>query len=192
VAPPLGSAGAAVTIVLRDGRSEVETLLIERAENPQDPASGQVGLPGGHVDEGDGNLARTALRELEEEVGIAESDLRGPLRFVSLEEARRFGLKVAVFTAILGPDGNLPTPRSADEVAHVFWMPRSALAETRRVHRDSGMGDIEVPATVLDGHVLWGFTRRVLREFFELPTEDRSGGPAFAPRGHDEPAMPDF
>jgi hypothetical protein len=32
----------------------------------------------------------------------------------------------------------------------------------------------------MDGHVLWGFTRRVLRQFFDLPTEDERFGPAFA------------
>ena len=44
--PPVATAGAAVTIVLRAGAAEPEVLLIERAPNPADPASGQVALPG--------------------------------------------------------------------------------------------------------------------------------------------------
>ncbi|MGI0071594.1 MAG: NUDIX hydrolase [Thermoplasmata archaeon] len=180
-APPVGSAGAAVTILLRDGQSEVETLLIERTERPTDPASGQVAFPGGRAEESDGSLAVTALRELEEEVGTVAVDLAGPPRYVSTEHARRFGITVAVFAATLGPGGHAPSALSADEVAHVFWLPRSALGVARKVHRDSGRGEIEVPATVFEGHVLWGFTRRVLRSFFGLPLEDESGGPAFAP-----------
>ena len=180
-APPVGTAGAAVTIVLRDGESEVETLLIERTERPTDPASGQVAFPGGRVEESDSSLRVTALRELEEEVGVTPTDLQGPPKYVSTEHAVRFGIRVAVFAARLGEGKNPPTVLSADEVAHVFWLPRSALGTTRRVHRETGLGLMEVPATVYDGHILWGFTRRVIREFFGLPAEDERFGPAFAP-----------
>jgi 8-oxo-dGTP pyrophosphatase MutT (NUDIX family) len=179
--PPLGTAGAAVTILLRDGASEVETLLIERTERPTDPASGHVAFPGGRVEESDGSLSATALRELQEEVGLTRADLAGPLHYVGTENAVRFGIMVAIFTGGLGPGGHPPTALSADEVAHVFWLPRSALEVTQRVHRETVLGLAEVPATVFEGHILWGFTRRVLREFFGLPTEDEWGGPAFAP-----------
>jgi 8-oxo-dGTP pyrophosphatase MutT (NUDIX family) len=177
--PPVGSAGAAVTIVLRQGLSEVEVLLIERASDATDPGSGQVAFPGGHVSEGDGNLLDTALRELEEEVGLGRADLEGDLRYVSTELARRFGLTVAVFAGRLGPLGRGPVPRSPREVAHVFWLPRSAVERTTRVARDTPRGSVEVNASVHEGHVLWGFTRRVLREFLGEPMEDEPLGPAF-------------
>jgi 8-oxo-dGTP pyrophosphatase MutT (NUDIX family) len=179
VTPPVGSAGAAVTIVLRDGARSVEALLIERTESPTDPASGQVALPGGHVDEADGSLARTALRELREEVGLGESDLSGPIRYVRTTYAQRFRLHVAIFAAAIGPRSVAPVPSSAGEVATVFWLPRDALGRTERIHRETAEGLLEVPASVVDGHVLWGFTRRVLRDFFGLPAEDDAAGPAF-------------
>jgi 8-oxo-dGTP pyrophosphatase MutT (NUDIX family) len=177
--PPVAIAGAAVTIVLRAGAAEAEVLLIERASNPADPASGQVALPGGRVDDGDGSLTATALRELEEEVGLSESDLLAPLRFVGTADAHRFGLRVGVFAVELGPRARGAAPRSRVEVAHVFWLPRSELLRTRRVTEETSRGTAEVPATVYDGHVLWGFTRRVLREFFRLPPEGDSGGALF-------------
>lgn len=183
LAPPVPTAGAAVTIILRDGAQEVETLLIVRATNPEDPASGQVGLPGGHVDEEDDSLLATALRELEEEVGLEEADLAGEPRFVGTQFARAFDLHVGIFAAALGPAAEAPVPANLKEVAHVFWLPRSALGETRRVTRDTIFGPIEVNATVIDGHVLWGFTRRVLRDFFGYPREDELGGPALPPEG---------
>jgi 8-oxo-dGTP pyrophosphatase MutT (NUDIX family) len=179
--PPIGSAGAAVTIVLRQGREDVEVLLIERSTQPDDPASGQVALPGGHVAEGDGNLADTALRELEEEVGLGPQDLEGDLRYVSTEFARRFGLAVGVFAAALGPGERTPTVRSQVEVAHVFWLPRASLSVVQRVTRDTPRGPFEFPATIRDGHVVWGFTRRVLRQFFGFPSEGDPHGPLFAP-----------
>lgn len=180
-APPTPTAGAAVTIILRDGASEVETLLIERTERPTDPASGQVAFPGGRVEESDGSLAETALRELQEEVGLTREDLAGPLRYVRTENAVRFGIKVGVFAAALGSSGHPPTPLSAEEVAHVFWLPRSSLGRRHRVHRETPRGLLEVPATVYEGHVLWGFTRRVVCEFFGVESTDEWGGPAFAP-----------
>ncbi|HLN51449.1 MAG TPA: CoA pyrophosphatase [Thermoplasmata archaeon] len=190
--PPVSTAGAAVTIVLRAGATEPEVLLIERAPNPADPASGQVALPGGRVDDGDGSLTFTALRELEEEVGLSEADLVAPLRFVGTADAYRFGLRVGVFAVELGPRARGAAPRSRVEVAHVFWVPRSELLRTRRVIEETSRGAMEVPATVYDGHILWGFTRRVLREFFRLPPEGDSGGPLFTqPRDPlDSPSAP--
>lgn len=185
VRPPVSMAGAAVTMVLRTGRSDVEVLLIERAPNLNDPASGQVALPGGRVEERDGSLAATAVRELEEEVGIGANDLREELRFVTAEPAPRFGLKVAVFAAELARDGRQPAARNQREVAHVFWMPRSHLGDTVTRTEETYRGAAQVRATVFDNHVVWGFTRRILRDFFGFPSEDEVVGPLFAPKGLD-------
>jgi 8-oxo-dGTP pyrophosphatase MutT (NUDIX family) len=182
LAPPVSTAGAAVVIVLRQGLAEVETLLIERAERAEDPASGQVAFPGGHVADRDGSLAMTALRELEEEVGLRRGDFSGELRYVSTELAIRFGLKVAVFATVLAPNSPSPTAHSLEEVAHVFWMPRSALAASQPIVRETSHGLAEVRATVFEGHVLWGFTRRVLCQFFGIATQDEAIGPVFVPR----------
>jgi len=182
LAPPVSTAGAAVVIVLREGEEDVETLLIERAEQPSDPASGQVAFPGGHVADADGSLATTALRELEEEVGLVRSDFRGELRYVDTVLAVRFGLKVAVFATALATEANAPAARSAEEVAHVFWLPRSALADSRPILRETMRGETEVRATVFEGHILWGFTRRVLCQFFGIASQDAAIGPVFVPR----------
>jgi 8-oxo-dGTP pyrophosphatase MutT (NUDIX family) len=165
---PHGSAGAAVTIVLREGRRDVETLLIERTVREDDPASGHVALPGGREDEQDPTIRSTALRELHEEVGIGPGDLHGTPRLVGVEIATLFGLRVAVFAAALGASPG-PVTASPDEVAHVFWLPVAALDHVKSVERLTTSGPREVPAIVHDGHVLWGFTYRVLREFFERP-----------------------
>ena len=178
--PPVSTAGAAVSIVLREGLKEIETLLIVRAANPNDPGSGQVAFPGGRVADGDGSLVATALRELEEEVGLTAADLTGPLRYIGTQPARAFGLAVGIFAGALGPVAQHPRARSPEEVATVFWLPRSALAETRKVTRTTGLGPTDVRATIVHGEVLRGFTRRALRQFFGLPTEDELSGPAFA------------
>jgi 8-oxo-dGTP pyrophosphatase MutT (NUDIX family) len=169
--PATDSAGAAVLIVLREGLAEVETLLIERTIRPDDLASGQVALPGGRVDETDPDLRATAIRELAEEVGLSSGDLRASPVYVGTEDATIFSMRVGVFAAELSPGGRIPRPHSPSEVAHVFWLPRSALTRTERVTRDTHLGPRAVDASVFSGHVLWGFTRRVLLDFFkETPT----------------------
>lgn len=179
--PPVSSAGAAVTLVLRDGASDVEVLLIERTKRPSDPASGQVALPGGRVDERDDNLRETAERELEEEVGVSAADLAGPIRFVRIHPAPRFALQVGVFAAELGTHATGPGVHHPEEVAHVFWFPRHRLGTDERARMNTGRGFLDVPVNRFEGHLLWGFTRRVLRDFFGLPPEPDVGGPPFAP-----------
>lgn len=165
---PSGAAGAAVTVVLREGRKDVEVLLIERSVRETDLASGQVALPGGRAEPTDATMRATALRELHEEVGLGASDLLGTPGLVGVEAARLFDLQVAVYTAALGPS---PTPRAASprEVAHVFWLPVSALDRVETVERATRAGPRNVPAIVHEGHVLWGFTFRILRRFFDRP-----------------------
>ncbi len=164
--PPASAAEAAVLIVLREDGPEVETLLLERSHRPTDPASGEVSLPGGHVHPSDRSLRETALREFEEEVGLPSNDLTGPARFVSIEDAPRFGIRVGVFAALLdGGQTHDPAPSPA-EVAQLFWLPRKHLRTLSRLSRQTPTGPREVDAVVYEEHVVWGFTLRVLRQFF--------------------------
>jgi 8-oxo-dGTP pyrophosphatase MutT (NUDIX family) len=166
-APPSDGAGAAVLAVLREGRSEIEALLLERAVRADDPASGQVSLPGGRRDAADSSLLATALREFEEEVGLARGDLEDAPRYLGSFPARAFDLRVAAFAAVLG-GGRAPSPRSLTEVADVFWLPLSAVSRPIRARRATREGLQDVDATMHEGHVVWGFTHRVLRVLWEL------------------------
>lgn len=127
-----------------------------------------MALPGGRVDESDGTLVDTALREFEEEVGLGPGDLTAPPRFVAIVAAPIFSMHVGVFAAELAAQGRAPVARSPTEVAHVFWLPAGSLRSSSPVTRDTPRGPREVDAVLHEGHVLWGFTRRVLRGFFEL------------------------
>ena len=172
MAPPAApSADAAVLIVLRRGpvTGAVETLLIQRTDRADDTASGQVSLPGGRVDAADQTLADTAIREAEEEVGLGPKDLAGRVRYVGQRHAVAFGLNVGIFAAALAPASRTASVQSPSEVADVFWMPLAELANVRSVPRATSVGSREVEAAVHDGFVVWGFTRRVLREFYGIP-----------------------
>ncbi|MGI0054456.1 MAG: NUDIX hydrolase [Thermoplasmata archaeon] len=165
---PREAAKAAAIAVLRERDGEVEVLLIQRTERVDDPASGHIALPGGRVDPGDATLLATALRECEEEVGLRRSDLVGTPRFAGIGGAFQSRLPVGVFAARLGEGARLAHAASPEEVAGVFWLPRSTLLPARSVPRRTSDGVRPVEATVYDGRVLWGFTRRALLDLFEL------------------------
>jgi 8-oxo-dGTP pyrophosphatase MutT (NUDIX family) len=152
--------------VLRAGSAGDEVLLMERAVRFEDPASGQVSLPGGHVDAADVTLRDTALRELAEEIGLAPEDLAAPPRFLAIEPAPRFSLHVGVFAGRLGPHSPGRLVPSPKEVADVFWLPLQALEDPTTVTRDTKHGPAPVEAVIRDSHVVWGFTLRVLRKYF--------------------------
>ncbi len=164
---PSNIARAAVLAVVRDRDDDAEVLLIQRTERPADPASGQVGLPGGGYDPSDTGLETTAVRELKEEVGLDADDLATPPRFVRIGWAFSSRFPVAIFAAPLSGSAKAPRIASPEEVAEIFWMPRSALARVDRVPRQTTAGVRDVDATLYEGHVLWGFTRKALLDLFE-------------------------
>ncbi|MEO6190731.1 MAG: CoA pyrophosphatase, partial [Saprospiraceae bacterium] len=75
--PSLDHQVAAVMIVLMEVDNQICFPLIQR--NPSstyDPHKGQFALPGGRQETSDPNLAFTALREVEEEIGIASESIQ--------------------------------------------------------------------------------------------------------------------
>ncbi|MCP4718460.1 MAG: CoA pyrophosphatase, partial [Desulfobacteraceae bacterium] len=54
----------------------LELLFIQKADVEGYPWRNQMAFPGGHVDEKDTSTRETALRELEEEMGIGTGDVR--------------------------------------------------------------------------------------------------------------------
>ena len=141
-------------------------LLLRRAVRPGDPGSDQVGLPGGRRDPSDPSPLATALRELEEEVGLSARDLGAVPEFLGTYPAPAFRLRVAAFAAPLGAEAAEPYARDPAEVASVFWFPRSALARAERC----GIGPTTAPRYVegvrYRDHLLWGFTYRLLLQLF--------------------------
>jgi 8-oxo-dGTP pyrophosphatase MutT (NUDIX family) len=164
-APPPDEADAAVLVLLRAGKLGLEVLAEQRAEQPKDPWSGQVGLPGGRREPTDRSLTETVLRELHEEVGILPSALEGPPRLFDVRRARPSGLRVAVFVERLvarpGGSGEI----DLQEVATTFWLPLTALARTESRPRTTMFGQIYVDSVVFEGHLVWGFTLRLLQDF---------------------------
>ncbi len=109
---------AAVLVPLITHASGVTVLLTQRTEHLHDHA-GQVSFPGGRVDAGDGDALAAALRETEEEIGIAPDrvEIVGRLD----DYITGTGYLVTPVVGLLAP----PIETRADpfEVADIFEVP---------------------------------------------------------------------
>lgn len=160
--PPGGFARAAALVPLHEAGGEAHVLLTKRPRHMRRHA-GQLSVPGGRIDPGEAPLD-AALREAEEEIGLARADVDvlGPLsETLVLQTAFRLTPWVA---SVPYPYPYVAAPAEVDEILHV---PLSAL-ERPGVHRVEprevyGM-NLDVHYFTLGEDVLWGATARIVWE----------------------------
>jgi 8-oxo-dGTP pyrophosphatase MutT (NUDIX family) len=159
---PASARSAAVVLLLYQHAGEWSVPLTVRPEHLTHHA-GQVSLPGGLVEPGE-TTAAAALRELEEELGIAESEvtLLGTLSPLYLY------ISDFLITPHVAAAANRPTFHPSDfEVAEILEMPLSMLTGTTppaRVLRGFKQLRFYAPAQHLAGHEVWGATAMILSE----------------------------
>lgn len=130
---------------------------------------GQVSLPGGKVEPSDPDRNYTALREAEEELGIARNDVQliGTLSELYIPPSNFLVLPVV---------GVLPyRPHfvlDPVEVAAVIETPLEALfAVENQLETDRPPGvkrPFRVPYFALEEHIVWGATAMILSEFASI------------------------
>jgi 8-oxo-dGTP pyrophosphatase MutT (NUDIX family) len=164
---------AAVAVVLRDERSDIEFLVIHRAHRRGDPWSGHMALPGGRQHSDDRDSLMTAVRETREEVGVdleRDGELLGPLDDLrAVGRGRLLDLVITPFVYALRASVDLSI--KGDEVQSAFWIPLASLRrhDVRGTHRQQLDGyEAEFPAFVYAGHTIWGLTHRILSGFLEV------------------------
>jgi 8-oxo-dGTP pyrophosphatase MutT (NUDIX family) len=122
--------------------------------------AGEISFPGGRRDPEDDDLTVTALREAEEEIGLPRSEvtLLGELPSVSTFVT---GYEIHPFVGLI-PAGLRWRP-SPVEVDAVLELALSALRAARTRTRIQRRGiAFETDAYIVDGHVIWGATARIL------------------------------
>jgi 8-oxo-dGTP pyrophosphatase MutT (NUDIX family) len=136
--------------------------------------AGEISFPGGRQDPEDIDLTDTALREAEEEIGLERKSvsLLGGLPPVST-----FATNYLIHPFV----GEIPAGQrwqlSPREVDAVLELPLGELREsrTRTTLQRRGIS-FETDAYVLDGHLIWGATFRILADLLDrLRTSDANG-----------------
>ena len=176
--PAAHRVASAVALILREGANGVEILFVERAARQGDPWSGDIGFPGGRVDQRDRDPRATAERETLEEIGLDLRSARALGRLADIE-----GAHLPVLVSCFAYAVHDPTPFRLDqEIEDAFWVPLAALQEPER-HVTApvrfGGETLERPAILLPTAgkpVLWGITYRLVMEFLRLLASGEAPG----------------
>jgi len=138
-------------------------LLFTRRTDRVESHKGQVSFPGGACDEGETIPEQTALREVEEEIGINANDVKILGRLANLITISYFRVTPVV--------GVVKWPNvfrlGEHEVARVFTIPLGWLANAsnRWQFEIEGRKRSVIAYHPYDGELLWGATARMTVDF---------------------------
>ena len=162
---------AAVLVPIVDRLDGLHALFIRRADGP-DAHAGQVAFPGGKIEHHDDGPIDAALREAEEETGLAQRfvEVLGFLDFY--RTGTRF--RIAPVLGIVSEGFTLvPDPV---EVAEIFEVPLSFLMDPVNHKKDSRVWKGKERffyAMPYEDRYIWGATAGILRNMFERLYSDR-------------------
>jgi 8-oxo-dGTP pyrophosphatase MutT (NUDIX family) len=163
VEPPEGQRRAAVLLPLFVRGGALRVLLTRRTDTVEHHR-GQISFPGGVEEDDDDSPWATAMRETEEELGIAPGDVHLLGALTPLVTVTDFYVEPFV--------GAIPYPhvlRPAEaEIAEVIDVPIAALLDPKALERRMLPGRDEPTLFYRYGaHVIWGATARMLKELLD-------------------------
>ena len=163
--PPVAAAVLMPIVVRDDG---LNLLLTMRTAHLHDHA-GQIALPGGRVDPEDADAIATALREAEEEIGLARRHVEVIGSLPDYQTGT--GFRVTPVAALVHP----PFELAADpfEVAEIFEVPMDFLMNGANHQRRSAVlpnrpGRRSFYAMPYEGYFIWGATAAMLRNLYHF------------------------
>ena len=128
--------------------------------------AGQVAFPGGSADPGDTDAVATALRESEEEIGLAPA-LVTPLGYLEPFETIS---GYCITPVVARVDRRAALIAAPDEVAEVFEVPMAFLREPanlRRYRMDYRGRSRPMVEFLYHGHRIWGATAAMLMNLLQ-------------------------
>jgi 8-oxo-dGTP pyrophosphatase MutT (NUDIX family) len=166
-------AAVLVPLFLPDQKPDAHVVLTRRRSDLRRHA-GEISFPGGRQDPDDQALEDTALREAEEEIGLprGEVDLLGELPPTST-----FATNYVIHPFVGLIPAGLAWRLSAVEVDAVLELPLGALRAGKTRTRLERRGiSFETSAYVVDEHLIWGATARILENLLERLQATSSDG----------------
>jgi 8-oxo-dGTP pyrophosphatase MutT (NUDIX family) len=165
---PIKPAAVLIPIVARD---EPMVLLTQRTAHLTSHA-GQISFPGGKIDPGDESPLAAALREAEEEIGLAREAVE-PLGYLDLYMTT-LGYRIVPTVARVDPDYRLVL--NPAEVDDAFEVPLAFLmtpANHQRHSREWKGMTRSYYAMPFGERYIWGVTAGILRNLYLRVLEDQ-------------------
>ncbi|HZO48324.1 MAG TPA: CoA pyrophosphatase [Xanthobacteraceae bacterium] len=159
---PIRLAAVLVPVV---ARAEPMVLLTQRSAHLKEHA-GQISFPGGKIDPGDASPMAAALREADEEIGLA-ADRIEPIGYLDLY-LTTFGFRIVPLVARVAPEFVLTL--NPGEVDDAFEVPLAFLMSPENHQRKSRDWNgltrhfYEMP---FGDRYIWGATAGILRSLYE-------------------------
>ena len=154
-----------VPIYWREGQYYI--LFTKRSEDVA-THKGQISFPGGTYEEDDVTLLNTALRESEEEIGLATSDIE-VLGELDDTVALVSNYIISPFVAAI------PWPYhfkvDGREIARIIEVPVPSLLDGNNIYNETMMADgatLRECSYHYQGDVIWGATARILTQFLGI------------------------
>jgi len=141
-------------------------ILFTRRTDRVESHKGQVSFPGGACDEGETTPEQTALREVEEEIGIQPDDVKILGRLANLITISYYRV-TPVVGVVRWP---IVFRVGEHEVARVFTIPLGWLANAsnRWQFQVTGTKRSVIAYHPYDGELLWGATARMTVDFLNV------------------------
>ncbi|MGQ9846381.1 MAG: NUDIX hydrolase [Bacteroidales bacterium] len=157
---------AAVGIILFYHEQELSVLFIQRTKD-NGPHSGQIAFPGG-IKEPNEHELDTALREIEEEIGIHRSNLKyiAPLSPIYIPVS---SFLVYPFVFFSNDVSSLKPNKS--EVDDIFIYPIKAFFDNEKISTSTiylNQKEYQVPCFIMDKIIIWGATSMIWNECLNI------------------------
>ncbi len=158
---------SAVMILLYPANDTLNISLIVRPKY-DGKHGGQISLPGGKRELKDENLAQTALRETQEEIGVKALDIKvlSPLSSVYIPFSN-FNVQPYVGFIDYQPDF-YPDPREVEKIIHTSLEELCDVKNRGKRVILVDANDMEVSGYAIAGEWVWGATALILSEFIEI------------------------
>lgn len=153
-----GGRRLASVLVVIYGRNP--TIIMTKKSTHLRIHAGEVSFPGGKIDN-DSDLLQTALRETDEEIGLAldRSCVIGQLEPVVTLNS---GFLILPFISVID---DICLLSANSEVEQIFHMPLEPLLKTIAVDSDPSHNIVGMMHTFdYQGHVVWGASARILKQ----------------------------
>lgn len=159
---------SAVLALFYPGIDNITNILLMLRASYNGVHSSQISFPGGKKDKKDPSLQHTALRETEEEIGIAKNDI------MIFREMTKTYIPPSNFmvTPFLGLLNTKPRFKTNEEVERLIEVNVKELLDenslTSKNLTTSYMKNVDVPCFKLNDYTVWGATAMMLSEIKDL------------------------